>query len=519
MVITLSENPKKNIIFITIDSLRADIFFSHILNETSSFVGMLAKKGVVFLNCIANGVGTPAAFPTIFTSTYALMHQKKPDKFGGIRLGPFVTVQELLKKKDFLTIGIHSNFYLSEKYKYDKGFDIFKYMNEVNICSDAHGTRKGPIRVSFTPLKSTMKMLLDNLSRKFAMFCLLRAWLTYRSIGDWDAFYKKFIKMSYVTAEFINKEVNLVLRQMIPKKIFLWVHYMDVHMPYIPPPSIFEEMCEKHEGSFFHFLKVINKLRFNAKSISTEERRWLISLYKLKIRHIDEKIAELMKILEEFGIGRDNSYIILTSDHGEGFGEHDIYGHSGLYEEIIRVPLIIIGPDLKPNCFTQEQVCHLDLAPTMLNLLGITIPKQFMGKSLIPLIFEKTESSNKFRNRIIISEWIARNAIAISCRQPPYKYILTITRSGRRGRIQIYEEFYSLKEDPQERRNLVIVRSKIAKFFKNIILEHLRSEKRYKDRILLKSRIRKIIGDISTSETSSRRKRRVYAAACRHLTV
>lgn len=133
--------------------------------------------------------------------------------------------------------------------------------------------------------------------------------------------------------------------------------------------------------------------------------------------------------------------VIITGDHGEAFGEHGQYRHAfEIWENLVRVPLIVHLPGGKPQRITERR-SHLDLAPTIMDLLGQAPLPQFMGKSLLPeirgsekpatrepIVLELTEDSNNPQRRAIISG----------------KYKLTV-----RGRGAAYF-LYDLEADPGE---------------------------------------------------------------------
>ena len=107
--------------------------------------------------------------------------------------------------------------------------------------------------------------------------------------------------------------------------------------------------------------------------------------YVREVALIDEALAELQKHLLEVGL-EERAILIVTADHGEAFGEHNTRYHGAtVYEEQVRVPLIIVHPALKPRIVT-AQVSLIDIAPTLLDIFNITAPAQYMGTSLLPAL-------------------------------------------------------------------------------------------------------------------------------------
>ena len=112
-----------NCILVTIDCLRPDFLGCYGYGSFASpNIDYLAHKGILFASAFANGVGTPAAFPSILVSIYPTMCGHRLDVWNHL------TIAEALKRSGYATAAIHFNPYLSEYFGYDKGFDIFYYL-------------------------------------------------------------------------------------------------------------------------------------------------------------------------------------------------------------------------------------------------------------------------------------------------------------------------------------------------------------------------------------------------------
>jgi arylsulfatase A-like enzyme len=138
------------------------------------------------------------------------------------------------------------------------------------------------------------------------------------------------------------------------KKFFLWLHYFDAHQPYSPP------------------------IRFIG--ISSESR------YHAEIRYIDEQVDRILKQIEDLGL-RERTLVVVTADHGEGLGEHSESTHAHfVYDSTIRVPLLLWGADVPRGLKISSLVRTLDVAPTILDLLGLPPLDDAQGLSLRPLL-------------------------------------------------------------------------------------------------------------------------------------
>jgi arylsulfatase A-like enzyme len=135
--------------------------------------------------------------------------------------------------------------------------------------------------------------------------------------------------------------------------------------------------------------------------------------------------------------------IIVTADHGEAFGEHDMYKHAfELWEVLVRVPMFVFAPGVKKRAIEQRR-SHLDLAPTVLELMGVPIPAGFQGRSLIPELYGAEPDSRE----PILCE------LAHDSHNPPRRALIS-------GRLKIIEferkryELYDLASDPKESRDI-----------------------------------------------------------------
>lgn len=163
------------------------------------------------------------------------------------------------------------------------------------------------------------------------------------------------------------------------------------------------------------------------------QNRW-----RAEIAYTDEQIGRLRKALEDAGQW-DRVVLIISSDHGEGFGQHDCKFHNcNLYEELIRVPMFIRVPGVKPRT-VDAKVSLIDLGPTVLDLFGLPTPPEFVGESLVPYLM----GENPVHKRPIAAE--GRGMIAMVT-EDNMKVIIDTRRSR--------EEIYDLNNDPRETTNL-----------------------------------------------------------------
>jgi arylsulfatase A-like enzyme len=141
------------------------------------------------------------------------------------------------------------------------------------------------------------------------------------------------------------------------RPFFLWVHYVDPHAPY----RFHEEYAER--------------LGVNEGKLTRVDR------YDTEIAAVDTAIGRLLEGIEEL-VAEDNLVIVFTADHGESLGDHNYWGHGRyLYEPSLRIPLGIVWKGtIRPGA-ASSQATLLDLAPTLLDLVGVAAPEELTGSS------------------------------------------------------------------------------------------------------------------------------------------
>ena len=177
--------------------------------------------------------------------------------------------------------------------------------------------------------------------------------------------------------------------------------------------------------------------------------RALTRLYSERVTHVDGLIGDLVEGLGALGLAARTT-VVVTADHGEQLGEHGRWAHGpDLHDELIRVPLLMRGPDLAKARRVGDQVELLGLAPTLLDLLGIPSPTSFLGSSFAslarggagggsPTVISEVMHSGGRRSRFGVPD----EHTVTSCRTGDWKYIFD-TEDDR-------ELLYDLRSDPGE---------------------------------------------------------------------
>jgi arylsulfatase A-like enzyme len=178
--------------------------------------------------------------------------------------------------------------------------------------------------------------------------------------------------------------------------LFLYLQVMDPHTPYAPSA---EALAWAFDGMEPPDVDRLNDAVFdrNKRTLATAERDAFERLYDAEVRSMDRSLQQTFDAFAERGL-LDRAIVVVVSDHGEEFWDHGSVGHTnGLFDEVIRVPMLIHLPGQAERFDVREPVSVLDVAPTLLDLVGAPIPAAFEGRSLRPLLEEGSGAAAIFR--------------------------------------------------------------------------------------------------------------------------
>jgi arylsulfatase A-like enzyme len=319
-----------NILVIVVDTLRADHLSSYGYDRaTSPNLERIAQQGVLFEHAFSTSSWTQPSHASLLTGRYTYEHDAE--------LRPlddrYPTIAEALQDRGYRTGAFSANvLFFTRRQGFGRGFVHF----EDNFHSIAD-------------------MAANTLYGFVAEFFVLR-----RAIGFEGVIARKLASdINHSALRWIDCEPG--------KPFFVFVNYFDVHDPYVPPQpyrSRFSDL-ENPGGLVNGYLE-----RYHP-SLTPDQMQSEIDAYDGATAYVDDQIGQLLAELEERGLA-DNTLVIITSDHGESFGEHGLVQHSNaLYLEEIRVPLILWWPGHVPEGErVATPVTNAALAATLLDIIG-----------------------------------------------------------------------------------------------------------------------------------------------------
>jgi len=316
------QGPRPNVILISADTLRADhVGANGYHRETSPTIDALAAGGVNFTNAYAHAPNTAPSHTSILTSLYPSVHGVL--QHGQVPDENLVTLPEALRGAGYQT-GAFTQ--LNGK-TFKPGFDTWHYIESGLTSGKGLGE---------------LGMVTD--------------WIDERT-APW----------------------------------FVFLHSYDVHLPYAPEVDYVDMWAADYDGPLNPNItrKLVDRIngepREGEETLEVTERdlQFIIDMYDAELRRLDDIYGRFFAQLEEMGEW-DNTIIVFLADHGEEFGEHGMYGRHTytLNEELLRVPLVIAGPGVPAGQTIDAAVRMVDVAPTILGLVGVENPQYFMGQTL-----------------------------------------------------------------------------------------------------------------------------------------
>lgn len=397
-----SRELRPDIVLVTVDTLRPDRLGVYGGTLATPNIDRIGRTGVVVETAVAPFGRTTQSIGSLLTGMHPLRHGA--DGLG-MRLPDGVrTLAEELHDRGYATAAFVSNVILQPGLGFEQGFDLYSNPRE-------------------------------------------------RWVGD--------------SAESVTAEASAWLTDAprTGRPRFLWVHYLEPHWPYTPPPGFSEKMASDLADRIDSGALVWGDMLFDAPNhLTSEEIARTRRMYDGEVLATDRAVGELLNVLEKHGIF-EHGLLIFASDHGESLGEHEYwFGHGEyIYEQSLRVPLLLHFPSAVAPGRRLDGVVRLeDVAPTVLELLDLPPLAQADGISIAPALRASGSNAIAAVDTVHLADHLLVRA------ENPRRPV-----SGREGRWQAIrsadlkliripganrtwtEELYDVRSDPREQRNLI----------------------------------------------------------------
>ncbi len=359
-----------NVLLISIDSLRADHlgcygYRSATGAPTSPNLDQLAKEGILFEHAVSTTSWTRPSHHALFTGLIDLAHGAVNDEKG---LTPqCVALPEILQGAGYSTAGFFSGPYLEVKYGFERGFDRYEDASGVAALDAAtdEEIRKIQADAELSPEKKQARIR-DVMSRH--------------------------VEDSYHRASSANRVTDRAIRWLDEQRgkaapFFLFAHYFDVHYDYAPPEERYAARFwpggqrPRISGDDFFLRDDVNA------AMSAADLAGVKSYYDGEVLWVDEQVGRLLKRVDELGL-RDDTLVVVVTDHGDEFFEHGAKGHrQNLFEPTLAIATLARLPGRLPaGRRVAPRISLVDVAPTIVDLTGTAAEAEKSAAKLAPLV-------------------------------------------------------------------------------------------------------------------------------------
>ena len=390
----LADRP--NVILVMVDTLRADHLSCYGGPVSTPNMCKLIDDGGSLYPGFSHASWTKPATATLLTSLLPSTHRamSKPSALSD----EVEMISEVMKGAGYTTGGVVSNINLADSFGFNQGYDEYYFLGPAYLAGAE---------------ESSSKLIVYNIGRA--------VWFNLAGGGIRPPdFYQDSGTVNEVVFEWLDRNNR--------ERFFLFVHYMDPHDPYF-----------RHPYDGYGIARVSNQ---HPDASLAEEMQ---SLYRGEIEFLDANFGRLLDRLQADGV-YDQTVIALVSDHGEEFFEHGGWWHGlTLYEEQIRVPLLIKWPSGAPapaSDSTHAPARLIDVAPTLAAVAGIEAPAAMQGIDL-----RTSSASRNAKQQEVYSEEDHEGNVLWSLRTRDRK-LIAANEGNPRGLPT--REFFAVDVDPNE---------------------------------------------------------------------
>jgi arylsulfatase A-like enzyme len=442
-------NGSPNVLLVVLDTVRADrLSLYGYERPTTPALERLAKRGIRFDAARATAPWTLPSHASFFSGRWA--HELDVQWLTRLR-GNFPTLSEYLGSRGYATAGFVANtLYCSYETGLDRGFTHYEdYVLE-----------------QLMPLR--MAWLVDHVLQMVSELGVFVG-RTF-DIGPFRPMHESWFASLFVVehrkdAESIRRVFVdwLAQRRQPARPFFAFLNFYDAHAPYVLPRGAeYRFGLKPRRAADFIFLAEYWD-SIDRRTLRPAYRRLALDSYDNCVAYLDEQLGRLFDELQDRGL-LDSTLVIVTADHGEGLGEHDLYDHGeSLYRNEIRVPLLIVPPDRKKTqAVVPDSVSLRDLPATIVDLVGLRDGAPFSGRSLARFWHDSPSRTDADTADGALSELPRPNPFNPNQgRSPGHRGPLISVGDGDfvyiRNERDGTEEFFNERNDPGELHNLAHV--------------------------------------------------------------
>lgn len=419
-----------NVVLITVDAFRAD----HLGACGNPWIqtpamDLLARYSALSCNTYPGQPQTNPSVASLFTSTQPAVHGVRVHMVDRLA-DSFDTLAEVLQRQGFNTAAVIPWTSLEPAFSgFHQGFHTYEafVVNEPPLLQN--------------PATAALAAVYRRVTDQVALGSAVEAVLGMRQGAEAETDGRADVTASAALTWLANYGHD--------GRFFLWVHFFDPHYPWTPPEPWDQLYDQGYAGRYDGGMGFVYEMREGVFEPDPRDVQYLRALYASEVTYADHYIGQVLGYMARSEL-LDNTIVVLTADHGESLGERGSSWPNGeywlhgddLYNSGIQVPLIIYDPRAdRQQRVLRAPIQHVDVMPTILELVGVPIPRQAQGRSIVPLL-DGTDSGAD-RTAVVTLTDDAQTAI-ISAQG--WKMISSRDRGLR--------ELYYLPGDPEERNDV-----------------------------------------------------------------
>ncbi len=422
---------KPDVVLLVLDTLRADSIHKQWEGQAlTPWLDEWSQTRRVYSRGYSGSMHTPPGHASLFTGLY-------PAENGTLNLGDIqmpdsnFALAEMLRAYGYRTLGLTSNVRIGNGMGFEQGFEIY----DDSLVNSDDVFFYGP--------------------RRFFRTSLIRG-IGGSALGRAGGALVKTLarggQLELTAAQTTEATIAMLDKAALQKDepLFLFVNYIDPHLPYYTREDLaldFQPNLNRPDldairldmVAFHHALEKLGKdlSDFEVTPDAHERLRWIKEAYWEQCRQVDEGVRDLLLDLKRRGRLSEDAIVLITADHGEHLGEHELFLHSGsIYEPLVNVPFVLQCPGLDAG-HSAQPVSGVDLYPTVCAAMGIEPPLEMPGVALQgkfpidrPIRFEARNLRGFIRGS---HKWVAYD----------------------NGQRLNWAEAYDLAQDPAEMHNLM----------------------------------------------------------------
>jgi arylsulfatase A-like enzyme len=391
-----------NILLISLDTVRQDVLGCYgrrprhapALSPTPVLDG-LAAEGVRMVDAYAPSSWTLPSHISLLTGQPPLVHGVETE--GGTLARSTPTMAEVLRGHGYRTVGIYSAPYLDPHWGFARGFERYQPVYGAEVVTVA---------------ERSSKLRAETEARAAA-----RDWAAYDRLKQQQVEVSQELNRrseQAVTSDGVADAVVATLGDLkqAGKPWFVFAHFFDPHCDYVPPPPYDKRFDPDYTGTATGEGCMTGSWVGHPdpdrpggiiRTVSQRDLEHVVALYEGEVAWTDAHVGAILRKLDDLDLAR-TTLVVVVSDHGEEFFEHGNIGHRRtLFEESVRVPMLLRLPGVLPaGTARRGPVTLTDVLPTVLDVLGLPAAKDVAGTSFVRLMQDGTAAGRTSLQRLVM---------------------------------------------------------------------------------------------------------------------